>query len=259
MTDHPVARAVRADLHARRWLRLHCTLIGLLTLATAWATSGLLMHAGVDSLAARYAMAFGAAYATLLGLLYLWACWLLSRDEGDVPGDPGGGGGGGGSKNELPTMRSGEGGDFGGGGGGGGFDAPELPSAVAEGAADAAGSALEALGAADELAVVLVPLALVVGVAVALGTALGFVVFGLFGVEVLLAVAVEIALASAAGALAYKAGREGWLAAAWARTRGAALTGLIVLVAVGLAIDLWMPSARSLPQALQQIRLEAPR
>jgi hypothetical protein len=204
------------------------------------------------------------AYAVLLGLLYLWAHWLLSRDEGsDSPGDlgggEGGGGGGGDAKSQLPSMRSGEGGDFGGGGGGGSFDAPELPSAVAEGAADAAGSALEALGAADELAVVLVPLALVVGVAVALGTVLGFVVFGLFGVEVLLAVAVEIALASAAGALAYKAGREGWLAAAWARTRAAAFAALICLVAIGVAIDLWMPSARSLPQALQQIRLEAPR
>lgn len=258
MTDRAVARAVRADLVSRRWLRLHCTLIGLLTLATAWATSGLLMHAGVDSLAARYAMAFGAAYATLLVLLYLWARWLLSRDEGDSPGDLGGGGGGG-SKHEAPTMRSGEGGDFGGGGAGGGFDAPELPSAAAEAAADAAGPALEALGAADELALVMVPLALVVGVAVAVGAALGFVVFGLFGVEVLLAVAVEIALASAAGALAYKAGREGWLAAAWARTRGAAAVALAGLVAIGLAIDLWMPSARSLPQALQQIRTEAPR
>lgn len=257
MTDHPVARAVRADLVTRRWLRWHCMLIGLLTLATAWATSGLLMHAGVGSLAVRYAVAFGVAYATLLALLYLWAHWLLSRDEGDSPGDLGGGGGG--SKNELPAMRSGEGGDFGGGGGGGGFDAPELPSAVTEGAADAAGTALEALGAADELAVVLVPLALVVGVAVALGTALGFVVFGLFGVEVLLAVAVEIALASAAGALAYKAGREGWLAAAWSRTRVAALVALGGMVAIGLAIDLWMPSAHSLPQALQQLRLEAPR
>jgi hypothetical protein len=257
MTDHPVARAVRADLVSRRWLRLHCMLIGLLTLATAWAMSGLLMHAGVGSLAVRYAMAFGAAYVTLLGLLYLWANWLLSRDEGDWPGDLGGGGGGGGTKNELPTMRSGKGGDFGGGGGGGGIDAPELPSVASEGAAEAAGTALEALGAADELAVVLVPLALVVGVAVAVGAALGFVVFGLFGVEVLLAVAVEIALASAAGALAYKAGREGWLAAAWARTRVAAVVALGVMVTIGLAIDLWMPSAVSLPQALQQLRLEA--
>jgi hypothetical protein len=194
-------------------------------------------------LSVRYGVAFAAAYATLLLLLYLWARWLLSRDEGDWLQFDGGDGGG---ALDAPVFRSGGGGDFGGAGGGGSFELPD-----AQGSGEAAGSLFEAAGAADEGALVFVPLALVVGVALAIGAVLGFVVFGLFGVDLLLAVAVEVAIASVGGALAYKAGAEGWLGAAWRRTRTAALIGLIVLVSLGAAIDRWMPEARSLPHAVR--------
>jgi hypothetical protein len=254
MTSRRFALGVRSDLRARRWLRWHCFLIGSITLLAAWASSHALMQMGADALWLRYGAAFGVAYGVLLLLLYWWARWLLSRDEGDGLQIDGGGSGGGGSRAEPRGIESGQGGDFGGAGGGGSFDAPELPSAVAEGTGEAAGSALEVVGAADEGALVLIPLALLVGVALALGTLLGFVVFGLFGVEVLLAVTVEIAIASVGGALAYKAGAEGWLAAAWRRTRGAAAVALIGVVLLGGAIDHWMPDARSLPHALRLIR-----
>ena len=130
----------------------------------------------------------------------------------------------------------------------------EFSAIRAQGAGEAVGSVLEVAGAADEGALVLIPLALAIGVALAIGTVLGFVVFGLFGVEVLLAVAVEIAIASVGGALAYKAGAEGWVMAAWRRTRIAALAALIGLMALGAAIDHWMPEARSLPQAVRLLR-----
>jgi hypothetical protein len=251
LTPQRFAQRVRDDLRARRWLRWHCSLIGSITLFAAWAGSHGLMRLGTDALWLRYGAAFTAAYGVLLLLLYLWARWLLSRDEGDWLQVDGGGPGdnsGVGTNHALdsPPFRSGEGGDFGGAGGGGSFDVPGV-----EGAGDAAGSVLEVACAADEGALVLIPLALVVGVALAIGTVLGFVVFGLFGVEVLLAVAVEVAMASLGGALAYKAGAEGWLGAAWRRTRTAALIGLIVLVTMGAAIDHWMPEARSLPHAVR--------
>ena len=139
-------------------------------------------------------------------------------------------------------------------GGGGSFDLPDVPAAVSDSAGEVGGGALEIAGAADEGAIVLVPVALVIGLAVALGTVLGFAVFGLFGVEVLLAVAVEIALASVGGALAYKAGAEGWLGAVWRRTRASALIALLALVALGAAIDHWAPEARSLPDAVRLLR-----
>jgi hypothetical protein len=253
MTPQRFAQRVRNDLRARRWLRWHCCLIGLLTLLAAWACSHALMRLGVDALSIRYGASLVVAYGVLLVLLYGWARWLLSRDEADLPSDVGDIG--------LPRsgsraepFESGRGGDFGGAGSGGSFDAPEIPSALVEGAGQAAGSVVEAAGAADEGVVVLIPLTLVVGLALAIGTALGFVVFGLFGVEVLLAVAVEIAIASVGGALAYKAGVEGWLAAAWRHTRASAAAALVTLVALGAAIDHWMPEARSLPHAVRLLR-----
>jgi len=254
VSAHRFAQRVRADLRARRWLRWHCSLIGALTLLAAWACSTTLMHLGTDALWLRYGASFAVAYLVLLLLLYWWARWLLSRDHGDLP-QVDGGGTGSGSRAEPPaSFKSGEGGDFGGGGAGGSFDGVDLPSAAGEGAGDAAGSVIEVAGAADEGALILVPIALLVGIALAIGTLLGFVVFGLFGVEVLLAVAVEVAIASVGGALAYKAGAEGWLGAAWRRTRTAALIGLLVLVALGAAIEHWLPDARSLPHAVRLLR-----
>lgn len=152
-------------------------------------------------------------------------------------------------------MQSGGGGDFGGAGGGGSFEVPEVPAAVSDGAGEAVGGALEIAGAADEGAIVLIPVALVIALALALGTVLGFAVFGLFGVEVLLAVAVEIALASVGGALAYKAGAEGWLNGAWQRTFWPAVATLACVVVLGAAIDHWLPEAQSLPHALRLLRI----
>jgi len=255
MTPQAFARRVRADLQSRRWLRWHCSLIGTLTLLAAWACSHTLMRLGSDALWLRYGASFVVAYSVLMLLLYLWARWLLSRDEGGEWQVDGG-------ELELGSrpsvdalaMRSGGGGDFGGAGGGGSFDEAGPLTDVAQGVGQVAGGTLEAAGAADEGVIVLVPLAVVIGVALALGAVLGFAVFGLFGVEVLLAVAVELAFASVGGALAYKAGAEGWLAAAWRRTFWPALASLACVVALGAAIDHWVPEARSLPQALRLLR-----
>lgn len=255
MTPQRFAQRVRNDLRARRWLRWHCSLIGLLTLLAGWTCSHALMRMGTDALWLRYGASFAVAYGVLMLLLYLWARWLLSRDEGDwLDGDPGLPGGGSRSAAE-PSMQSGGGGDFGGAGGGGSFDAPDLPAAMTDSAGEAVGGALDIVGAADEGAIVLIPIALVVGIALALGTVLGFAVFGLFGVEVLLAVAVEIAFASVGGAMAYKAGAEGWLTAAWRRTFWPAAATLACVVALGAAVDHWLPQAQSLPHALRLLRI----
>jgi hypothetical protein len=96
--------------------------------------------------------------------------------------------------------------------------------------------------------------AVVVGVAALLAGALGVAVFGLFGIEVLLGVAVEIAIASAGGALAYRARREGWLAHALSRTVGPAAIVLVLVAALGATIDHWQPQADSLPQALRALK-----
>lgn len=242
-------RRVRADLKARRWLRWHAFLLGLLCFATLWAVSAGLMHAGIETLALRWPLAFAFAYAAFIGLLWLWCRWLLSHDEFDadlnidwnldLPRlDLGRGG---------APFRAGGGGDFGGGGASASFDG--LPGADA--ASEVAQTALDAVASSDEGVVVAVPLAVVVGIALLIAGAIGFAVFGLFGIDVLLGVAVEIAFASAGGALAFRAQREGWLAHALSRTVWPAVALLLIFAVLGLVIDRWLPQAHSLPQALR--------
>jgi hypothetical protein len=240
--------AVHADLHRRRWLRWHAFLLAAVCMAIGWGLSAGLMALGVDHLALRWPAAVGLAYLVYIGLLGLWCHWLVSRDEGngpqlDVPLPSGGG------PAEAPGFEAGGGGDFG-GGAGGSFDGSDV---AIETAGKTAGHVLEVAAGADEGAIIAVPLALAVGVALLIAGALGVAVFGLFGVEVLLGVAVEIVLASAGGAVAYKARREGWLQHAVRRTFAPFAAILVLTALAGLAVDQLLPSARSLPQAVRML------
>lgn len=236
-------QATCADLCARRWLRLHVLMLGGVSLALCWAVSRVLDAVGVDSLAWRPLLALWLSYPLYLGLMALWARWLLSHDAGAVDVGPG----------DLldaadglvnargSVFRTGGVGDFGGSGASGDFG----------GAGDVIDGVGEALGAADEGVVVVVPLALVVGVALAIAAGLGLLVFGLFGVEVLLGIAVEIAFASVGGALAWRARREGWLRHALRRTFAPMLGLSAVTAAAGWALHHWLPQAHTVPQALR--------
>jgi hypothetical protein len=243
---------VRADLAQRRWLRVHALLLGSVCFLACWAISANLMAAGVDRLSLRWGAAMLGGYLVFLGLLWLWCRWLLSREEsdGDLPIEdvidlvPSGRSGG------RPEFEPGGGGDFGGGGASGSFDVGD----AAQGAGRVAGEALEAAASADEGIVVAIPLAVVVGIAALIASILGVAVFGLFGVEVLLGVAVEIAIAAAGGALAFRARREGWLMHALGRTWRSAFVLLVLVVALGAVVDTWLPQADSLPQALRLLR-----
>jgi hypothetical protein len=259
-------RSIRADVHRRRWIRIHVFLIGLVTFGLLWGISHALMLTGIDSMALRHGVALLIAYVMYLGLLWVWCRWLISRDEGSLDvGDLGFDLPCAGSNDtgavDAPVFRSGGGGDFGGGGASGSFDAAERVGEAATAVGNSGSSpvgevaspAAEAIGGADEGAVVLVPVALAIGVAVALAAVLGFAVFGLFGVEVLMGVAVEIAFASAGGALALKAQREGWLGHAVRRTLGPMAIVTAITVLTGLAIGHWLPEAKTLPQAMERL------
>lgn len=224
-------RGVRADLQRRRWLRVHAFLLGLLSFLACWAISAALLRAGVGSLPLRWSLALAGGYLVYLGLLWLWARWLLSRAEadGDWPLE---------AADAWPRR------------GGGGVECGD--SGLEAG--DLAEGALETAGAADEAALAAVPLAVVLGVALLIATGLGLAVFGLFGVEVLLGVAVEIAFAAAGGALAFRARREGWLLHAAGRTWRPMLALIVAAALLGALIDHRWPQAGSLPQALRLLR-----
>lgn len=246
-------RATVADLRERRWLRLHALLIGGVSLALCWAVSRGLDAAGVDSLAWRPLLALWLSYPLYIGLIALWARWLLSRDESGLDVDPGALCDGADALVRAPgsVFQSGGGGDFGGGGASGDFDEP---GGMADGAGEVLGKTLEGVGGAldaDEGVVIVVPLAIVIGVAAALAAGLGLLVFGLFGVEVLLGVAVEIAFASFGGALAWRAQREGWLTHVLRRTLWPMLVLSVITAAAGWALHHWVPEAQTVPQALR--------
>ncbi len=228
-------RSVRADLRRRRWLRVHAFLLGVLCFLACWGISAVLMRVGVHGLALRWSLALAGGYGVFLGLLWLWCRWLLSRGEvdGDWPLD---------AADAAFSLHGGGGVECG--------DSGLEMGDLADGALQAAGSA----ASADEAAVIAVPLALVVGVAVLIATGLSLAVFGLFGVEVLLGVAVEIAFAAAGGALAFRARREGWLLHATGRTWRPMLALIVVAVLLGAVIDHWLPQAGSLPQAVRLLR-----
>lgn len=255
---------VHDGLRQRHALRLHGWAIGSLTLGVMWAASHAQMLLGVQSLALRYLATLGVGYLVYLLVLRLWAAWLLRRQrgDGDAPGDLGpwpdgdlaGGGCAGGDT--APAMRSGGGGDFGGAGASGHWDAGAVGQGggLDGGLGDAATGALDAAASADEAAVVVVPVVaiFVLGAALLLGA--GALAWLYFGSEVLLAVAVELAFSVASARALMGAQRAGWLGAAWRLTCKPLLGALLCAVALGAALDHWVPQARSLPHAVQMLR-----
>ena len=214
--------STRRWLQARRWLRLHVGLIALCCLGCLWLSGALLRRAGVDALSLRFGLSLLVSYAAYLGLLRLWAAYLLSREEADIA------------------------------------DTAEIAWDVADAGASAGGHALDALGlaaGADEGALLLLPLAAVITMALALAALLGTGVALLFGVEVLMAVSVEVALAAFAAGLAWRHQRRfdrgGWLRCALRHTWAGALALLVAGVGLGAALDRWVPEAQSLPHAVR--------
>lgn len=249
-------RSLADGLRRRYHLRLHGWCIGSFTLAVMWAVSHTQMLLGVQSLALRYLATLGVGYLAYLLVLRLWAAWLLrpARHQGDGGGadllpDAGWPQPRAGSAADVP--HSGGGGDFSGGGASGGFG-DGLGDSV--GVGDVASGALEAVGSADEGAVVVVPVVaiFVIGAALLLGA--GALAWAYFGSEVLLAVAVELAFSVAAARAVMGAERAGWLTAAVRLTWKPLLGAMLCAVLLGACIDRFVPDARSLPHAVQLLR-----
>ncbi|RZL35305.1 MAG: hypothetical protein EOP35_14750 [Rubrivivax sp.] len=212
----------RRWLQTHRWLRLHVGLIALCCLGSLWLSGALLHWAGVEALSLRFGLSLGISYGIYLGLLRLWAAYLLGREDADIA------------------------------------DAAEIGWDFADAGASAGGRALDALdlaAGADEGALLLLPIAALVAMALALAALLGTGVTLLFGVEVLMAVSVEVALAAFAAGLAWRHQRQfergGWLRCALRHTWAGALAFLVAGVGLGAVLDRWMPEAQSLAHAVR--------
>lgn len=270
----PHHATVARTLQQRYRLRWHGLLIGSFTLLLMWCTSHVQMLLGVDALALRYLVTLSVGYLGYLLVLRLWAARLVrQRKSGDNGADGGGGDAldlatelpwprGRCSDGGVPLPRTG-GGDFGGGGASGDFDGPGpsgLPDAVLNGGSesstlgDLASGAADAMGSADEGAVVVVPVVAIFLIGAALILGAGSLAMLFFGWDVLLTVAVELAFSVATARAAVGVEREGWLTAAVRLTWKPLLGALVCAVLLGAAIDHFLPDVHSLPAAVKLLR-----
>ncbi len=258
--------AVARTLQHRYSLRWHGLLIGSFTLLLMWATSHLQMVLGVDSLALRYLITLSVGYVGYLLVLRAWAARLVRRDapsgDGslDVPDISWPSGNGPSGSGQVPMPRTG-GGDFGGGGASGDFVGGWTQGLSSKGSSsdssvlgDIAGGAADALGSADEGAVVVVPVVAIFLIGAALILGAGSLAMLFFGWDVLLTVAVEIAFSVATARAAVGVEREGWLSAAVRLTWKPLLGALVCAVLLGATIDHFLPHVHSLPEALRVIQ-----
>lgn len=249
------------ELRQRHSLGLHGLCIGFFTLGLMWGVSHLQMVMGADSLALRYLVTLGAGYLGYLAVLHWWATTLIGRSTGvdalegaadvadvllnNLHSER--------SPVRMPTMESGQGGDFAGGGAtadfGDGSDA-------ASGLTDVAGGALEAIGGADEGAVIVIPVLAIFLLGAAVFFSAGSLLLLFFGWEVLLAVAVELAFSYVSARAAVRLVREGWMSAAVRLTWKPLLGAIACAVALGATMDHFIPAANSLPQAIKLVRAQ---
>ena len=259
---------VARTLQQRYSLRWHGLLIGSFTLLLMWCTSHVQMLLGVESLALRYFVTLSVGYLGYLLVLRAWAARLVrsDRDKGgdgsslDVPDVSWPSGSSGGGSGQVPLPRTG-GGDFGGGGASGDFGGAWTQGLSSAGSGsdssalgDLASGAADAIGSADEGAVVVVPVVAIflIGAAIIFGA--GSLAMLFFGWDVLLTVAVEIAFSVATARAAVGVEREGWLTAAVRLTWKPLLGALVCAVVLGATIDHFMPGVQSLPQAVRVIQ-----
>lgn len=238
------------DLHRDHNLRTHGVLLGTCMLLLMWAMSALLMHFGTHSLAARYAFTLGVGYLGYLALLRWWAQRLVEGRtwvNPDLPSDFG----------LLDVVA--EGGRAAGNpvGGTSHLDAGhvDVPSGGADGSllSDVTGGAFDVAAAADDGAVIVIPVVAIFVIVVAIVFGAGWLTLLYFGWDTLLAVAVEVAFTYVSARAAVRVAREGWLVVAVKLTWKPLLGALLCAVLLGATLDHFMPQVHSLPEAVRAL------
>ncbi len=232
--------------------RLQMLFLVALTGAAGMFASFCLLQAGITSMAIRYPAAVLLAY--LVFLLLLWA-WLRTKaddyiDPGldvPLPDLPAGAG-------RSPDLFRGQGGEHGGGGASGKWELdselpkPDLP--------DLGGAKLDAVGdvvgGADEGAV---PLFVVLLIAIAVLALFGSALYVVYLAPALFA---ELLVDGALSASLYRRLRglqtRHWLESALRRTVLPFLVTAVALAAAGLALQVYLPEAKTLGQVIGHAR-----
>lgn len=235
-----------AILHLKRRLehdgfpRVQMSLIVGLTGAAGLLFSFILLQLGVTSMALRYPLALLLAYGAFLVLLWLWL--RTKADDyvdvpdlsGLVPSGPNG---------SAPSFEGG-GGHFGGGGASGSFDGPASFAPV-DSDASPLSEAASALGdGADELAIPLVVMAMVLGLALAS-------LYVVYAAPILFAeLLVDGALSYALYRRIQAADSPHWLESAVRRTALPFLLTGVFLAVSGAAMAAYAPGAHSIGEVI---------
>ena len=252
---------LRRRLQKRHWLCLHAVLTGGISLGVMSLLSLVLLHAGVHSMALRYGVALAGGYLLYLLLVRLWVDCMLRRDwnPGDAPVDLPGSSVRAPGSDTAASFESGQGGSYGGGGATGdwgGDPAQLLDSGPALGeVASSASSGIDIpdIGGLDE-GVVIVPVLLLFAALLVAVTGAGSLLWLVFGAELFLTVAVEVAFALLMARTLYVVEREGWLLAALRISWKPVLGALVTAVLLGALADWLFPRADTLVQVLGGLR-----
>jgi hypothetical protein len=226
----------------------------MLTGASGFLASFLLLQAGLQAMWMRYPVSVGFAYGVFLLLLWLWMKTKAS-DYADVPTISGDGASNGGADSEcLADLQSGGGGDFGGGGASAHFDAPANPADPGElPGSNLISDGLASVGDADEAALPLLVLLLVAALLVGV---LGAAVSSLYILYAAPGLFAELLLDGVLAATLYRRLRHlesrHWLETALRRTAVPfGLTAALLSVG-GAALQWYAPQAHSLGGMLQE-------
>lgn len=215
-----------------------------LTGATGLLASYLLLRAGVDGMAVRYPVALGMSYVFFLILVWLWLRTKAADylDVPDLPGFP---------QNSIDASSpawSGGGGRFGGGGASGSFDGSGVPIGETSNSLSPAGDAADAVGAADELAIPLIAIALAVALAIA--------AFYIIYIAPMLFAEVVVDGAISFAFYRYLRGHDPqhWLATAFKHTVIPFAVTAVFLALAGAAMTAYAPGARSIGEVVHYSR-----
>jgi hypothetical protein len=237
---------VKRRLESQSFPRLQMTLIVALTGAIGLLASFALLRMGVESMAVRYPFALTLSYLFFLFLIWLWLR-TKATDYLDVPDLPGSFQRSGSVDAPSPTWTGG-GGEFGGGGASGSFDGPSVPIGETSNSLSSVGDAADAVGAADELAIPLI----VVALAIALAIAAFYIIYiaPIFFAEVLVDGALSFAL------FRYLRGHDPrhWLATSFRHTVVPFAVTALFMALAGVAMTAYAPGARSIGEVVHYSR-----
>lgn len=239
----PVTRAVAVNRMRERMLRQGFPRIQMLILVSLTGLAGFgasvaMLGAGVDTMALRYMLATGIAYGVFLLLLWVW----LRTSAADYISVPDVGGSG--SAGPGPQDFAGGGGSFDGGGASGNVDFGAADSGIGA----IAEKPLEVIGQAEEAAIPLAVILLILGIALSS-------LFVIWSAPILFA---EIMVDALLAAGLYRRLRvmhsRHWMVAALKRTALPFLLTTLVLGGAGWAMQAYAPQASSLGDVLAQRR-----